>query len=246
MQEMNISNLMMAIDPSNFLKIDNTKTGVVHLPLPQSHDDVLRALKRLVTEIRDDASLIESIAKSSYFHDNGFAKIVLKQSDSFPNEIRLHLWHPNVPTYLPEGTMGNIHNHSSEFHSMVLFGEALEEIFEETKEANEQTFDVTKYSCGSRGENSEYSMIKKYNCQLKLIDKINLKPGDFHALNFSVLHKIAPRSNELATLFIQGSRKQTGTIAYCNEEKVQKSIMPSQPMSTGELTFQLNWFLQQL
>ncbi len=69
-------------------------------------------------------SQLEAIAERSYWHPNGFAKLVLDQR-RFVGEVRLHIWpaHPHDE---------DIHGHSWTYESTVLAGELTEVVYQET------------------------------------------------------------------------------------------------------------------
>lgn len=68
-------------------------------------------------------SQLEAIAERSYWHPNGFAKLVLDQR-RFVGEVRLHIWpaHPHDE---------DIHGHSWTYESTVLAGELTEVAYRE-------------------------------------------------------------------------------------------------------------------
>lgn len=105
--------------------------SVVDGPLQRSRSSRLgRELRREHADLRarlavimGSASLLEAIAESSYWHPNGFAKLVLDQR-RFVGEVRLHIWprHPHDE---------DIHGHSWTYRSTVLAGELTEVAYRE-------------------------------------------------------------------------------------------------------------------
>jgi hypothetical protein len=93
-------------------------------PLVRQLRDQRDQLVGTLTEILGSPSWQEAIAGRSYWHPNGFAKLVLAD-DPRAGQVRLHVW-PD----LPDGD--DIHGHAWAYESIVLAGELTERLYRES------------------------------------------------------------------------------------------------------------------
>lgn len=108
-------------------------------------DEALRALLR---SIASDPRRAAGVAAASYWHPNGFAKLVLHSHHDPEFHVRLHVWPDGGPDRSMFDT-ANIHNHRWRFASVVLAGGLHVEYFEETREFDvdeEKVLPCTRYS----------------------------------------------------------------------------------------------------
>jgi hypothetical protein len=69
----------------------------------------------LLDDVIADGNAVARVARQSYFHENGFLKIVLQRGQD-GRALRLHLWSGR------EESRGTIHNHCWDFTSHILVG----------------------------------------------------------------------------------------------------------------------------
>lgn len=78
----------------------------------------------LIDKILEDSHLFQSVLKESYYHENGFHKIVLLSGPYF--KLRVH--HFGAGVKIP---MENIHDHRWPFASSILSGQLRMDMFRE-------------------------------------------------------------------------------------------------------------------
>jgi hypothetical protein len=83
--------------------------------LAGAEDDI----RDYLATIAASRSRIDSVANNSYWHTNGFAKMVLHESVNGTYRVRLHAW--LEPGAVSE-RMPNVHNHRWDFASVVIVG----------------------------------------------------------------------------------------------------------------------------
>lgn len=147
--------------------------------------------------------LAEQVAVSSYWHHNGFAKLVLHAERNF--RIRLHVW-PAGENRLGET---NPHGHRWNFASEVLCGDGLEtEDYEESPGGTEHI----RY-CYLGGLNS---LTPIGHVRLKSKGKKAIRANDQHTVNTSVTHTVHPLGADVvATLVVQSHALTEKTDVYC-------------------------------
>lgn len=122
-----------------------------------------KLIKKILQEILASEECLKSITRSSYIHSNGFIKIVLgtnKNKESF----RLHYWNQSN-----ELAKRDIHNHSWDFYSSILFGQLRVHLYEECKEDYEYIYE--KYLIGNL---SNKVVIPKGKVMLSTIQVLDL------------------------------------------------------------------------
>ena len=90
-------------------------------------------LRDFLSSVITDRTLATRIAGESYWHGNGFAKLILHRHVEPAFHLRLHVWPVGGPDR-PMFETGNIHNHRWAFASVVLAGGLHVEDFERTPE----------------------------------------------------------------------------------------------------------------
>ena len=105
--------------------VDDQATGRTGLPALADELHLLRqGLPRLLEAVMGSRTWQDAFAGRSYWHPNGFAKLVLAQ-DSRRGQVRLHVW-PDPPT------TDDIHGHAWSYASIVLTGELSETTYRES------------------------------------------------------------------------------------------------------------------
>jgi hypothetical protein len=150
----------------------------------------------------------EDVAAQSYWHKNGFAKLVL-HADEF--RIRMHVWPAG------KGRLGESdpHGHRWNFASTVLCGDGLEtEEFRES--ANGHPYVRHRYigggvrglrACGAVG--------------LERISRAVVGLGEHHTVDTSVIHTVRPVGEALvATLVVQSRMLTDDTAVYCASSEI--------------------------
>jgi hypothetical protein len=116
---------------------------------PSSWPELATELRKLRTTLADrlaaivgSRSLQEDIADRSYWHHNGFAKLVLDH-DACRGQVRLHIW-PGLPT------ADDIHGHAWYYASTVLTGQLSEITYREAPQG--KGWPMWRHSYGGVGQ----------------------------------------------------------------------------------------------
>lgn len=143
------------------------------------------------------------VAARSYWHHNGFAKLVLHAGDEF--RIRMHVW-PEGPGRLGET---NPHGHRWNFASEVLCGDGLET--EEYREAPGGARHI-RY-CYLGGVNS---LTATGQARLEAVSSKVVRANQRHTVDTSVIHTVHPVGTAVvATLVVQSRALRENTAVYC-------------------------------
>lgn len=171
-------------------------------------EEVTKPLEKLLFSLIADRSKLHEIAEQSYIHDLGFIKLVLSTSP----ELRLHFWNDS-----PRLRQTNIHNHTADFGSYVLYGKLRQELFRQSKVqlgALPDLFQV--FRCGSTKRNS-YKMNQLGSGYLeRTSDEEIMGPRSYYLTN-DFLHRVTSQV-ETVTLLAQGPRKRNYTNVWSKSE----------------------------
>tara|TARA_R110002072_G_scaffold303007_1_gene491274 strand:+ start:7361 stop:8047 length:687 start_codon:yes stop_codon:yes gene_type:complete len=144
-------------------------------------------LKELIYSLLSNQADLEEVASRSYFHKNGFLKILLL--DQRPKySVRLHIW--------PSSTFNDthIHDHPWEMSTMVLKGEYSWHIFK-LRNSNQPT-NYSAYQCKYLDDYSGHSFSFDSNVRVQQEKTIDLKAGLPVELSSGEYHKVV-KSNVL-------------------------------------------------
>ena|SRR5437763_749392 len=185
-------------------------------------------------EILQDGVAMRVAAARSYWHPNGFAKLVLHTSAEPEFRIRLHVW-PLISDEPPAGE-SNPHSHRWEFASTVLAGGGLHmEEFEETTRSG-KLFDRYRYGADPA---NRAALLSDGAVRLKRVAAPHVRRGAVYQCDTDVVHTVRPIEAGLtATVVIQGPRRVRSTVVYC--EPGQSDDQPN-GMLTEE---QFRWLLK--
>jgi len=171
----------------------------------------------------DDEERAARCAARSYWHRNGFAKLVLHATPDF--RIRLHVW--------PEGTgrpgEPNPHSHRWDFASSVLCGDGL--VSTEYEEcADGAPFHRHRYTGGG----IDAALISDVHIGLTVKTHGTIATHESYDVTTHVVHTIKPRGTSLiATLLVQGPPKLDSTLVYCAPG--QQADQPGVPISADDV-----------
>lgn len=173
-------------------------------------------------EILDDEEAIRAAAKRSYWHPNGFAKMVLHASADF--RIRLHVWPESEE---PSRGESNPHSHRWEFASTIVAGEGMHMV--EYRETTEGGKAHDRYRYGADPANPA-ALLADGEARLAVEKIPHVRRGEVYACDTDVVHTVRPIDAGLtATVVIQGPHRTPTTVVYC--EPGQTDDQPN-----GELT----------
>jgi hypothetical protein len=195
-----------------------------------SHPDTLRLL--LAQLLRSEQALA-SIQARSYYHHNGFRKLVLLQNKAF--KLRLHLWEARS-----EHHHENIHDHRWNFASALLAGSFKTVIWEEDAQGPEVRLDCT-YTPARNG--SVYAVRENGKVRLREQATLMLGAGDVYYMPASTLHQVTdPGAGATRTLMLTA----TPVLANCKlyaEHSIPESDKVNMPFSSGEIRRELTSLL---
>ncbi|HVL84648.1 MAG TPA: hypothetical protein VM367_10260 [Pseudonocardia sp.] len=152
----------------------------------------------------DDPRSASPIAKESYWHVNGFAKLVLHSEPS--HRVRLHVW-PEGPG--PRGET-DPHSHRWDFASAVVAGPGL--LVTEFQEGR-PGLPIVRYRY--TGGATRNSLSCDGDASLREVSRREIGTFDTYATDIRAVHTVGPLSSAMtATLVVQGPHRTDSTRVY--------------------------------
>lgn len=160
-----------------------------------------------LTTIRAERATRQAVAARSYWHPNGFAKVVLNTGADY--SLRLHVWTERRPW---SGDL-NPHGHRWEFASWVIAGALREFTFSEVASGEPAgTFHRCEY--GRRPGGGRY-LQPVGDVTLYRTDEMLRTAGHVYDCARTVVHAVDPVGSDLiATLVVQGPPSVDPTVVY--------------------------------
>ncbi|WP_328646818.1 hypothetical protein OHS58_00840 [Amycolatopsis sp. NBC_00348] len=159
--------------------------------------------------LTNDAKVAE-IAGRSYWHPNGFAKLVLHTSAEPEFRIRLHVW-PESDVVSPGES--NPHSHRWEFASHILVGTGMHMV--EFTEVADGGKPFRRYRYGADPAHPA-ALVTDGEVRLKRQRSPHVVRGEVYSCDMDVVHTVRPIDAGLtATVVIQGPRRTPATVVYC-------------------------------
>lgn len=170
------------------------------------------------------------VAARSYWHPNGFAKLVVHAEPDF--RVRLHLWPAGA------GRLGeaNPHGHRWDFASSVLCGAGVRSTtYEESPDGS------TYVRHGYVGNGRQAALVSGCNVGLAIRDATDVGTHDRYVVTTETVHTIGLLGTSLvATLVVQGRPRLISTPVYCAPgSQVDQPGIPILPEEIRELTLAL-------
>jgi hypothetical protein len=184
-------------------------------------------LSAVLEEIRGDKAHMAAIHRRSYWHPNGFAKLVLCTAPRYTT--RLHIW----PSLRPRHGDANPHAHRWVFASWVIAGRLSETTFAETESVT---------TADSVHERCEYGRDSGGDAYLRPQRPVALVPtatavrdaGTVYDCPAGTVHTVAPLGSGLmATAVLQGPAASDGAAVY-----VRTGVLPEHredPLTAADL-----------
>ncbi|WP_410655006.1 hypothetical protein [Amycolatopsis sp. lyj-112] len=170
-------------------------------------DDRETFLSWLEEILRDEES-VRAAAKRSYWHPNGFAKMVLHSSADF--RIRLHVWPSSEK---PSRGESNPHSHRWEFASTIIAGEGMHMV--EYNETGEGGKPHDRYRYGADPADPA-ALLADGEARLKVVKSPHVRRGEVYSCDTGIVHTVRPIDAGLtATVVIQGTHRTPTTVVYC-------------------------------
>jgi hypothetical protein len=162
---------------------------------------------RWLDRLRSDTAEVATVAARSYWHPNGFAKLILHPGPAV--RIRLHVWPAAAGVRLGES---NPHSHRWEFASTVLAGGGLDMV-----EYAETATGGTPYARYRYGADPTDRAALRRDGLVRLVPVRTpvARPGAVYSCDTTVVHTVAPVGAALtATLVFQGPQRTPSTVVY--------------------------------
>lgn len=195
-----------------------------------SQSDSLRLL--LAQLLRDEAALT-AVQRRSYYHHNGFRKLVLLQNRAF--KLRLHLWEANS-----ERHHENIHDHRWNFASCLLAGRFQTVVWEEDAAGPETRLNCTYTPAQADGC---YGVHEHGQVRLRQRATHVLQAGDQYYMPASTLHQVTdPGQGETITLMLTAT-PVLGNCKLYAEHSIPEQDKQNVPFSRTEIRRELTSLL---
>ena len=167
----------------------------------------------LLATITSDRTVATDVSRRSYWHSNGFAKLVVHVNDEPEFRLRLHVW-PSDARHGPG--YENIHNHRWAFGSIVLAGAIRVEQFAEVDEFDQCGTVVCNrlvYEAAAPGRVGALRVEGK--CALRRVGLPVYPAGTAYFCDTQMLHTVSRASGgTAATLMLAGAAAGNDALVY--------------------------------
>jgi len=177
-------------------------------------------ISRLFELVISSDLFLNKMLKSSYYHKNGFDKIVLLQSNSF--KIRIHNFDP---IYIGDK---NIHDHRWLFGSTILKGSFEMSLYDESNYEGEKRFKNT-YESSGKVTNDGYVYLKER-------ENLLIHRGMSYFMPTEELHDIKGISNSGAISLMMTGISQKTTCKLYSASKIYDSGKNKEPISIEKIS----------
>jgi hypothetical protein len=178
-------------------------------------------------ELCHDDSSVAAAAARSYWHPNGFAKLVLHTSTDPEFRLRLHVWPASDQPHQGES---NPHSHRWEFASTVVAGAGLHMVEYKENAHRGKLHARYRYGCDPT---DPAALRPDGEVRLLRTNAPHVRPGQVYSCDTEVVHTVVPIAAGLtATLVIQGPRRSQSTVVYC--EPGQSEDQPNGELSESD------------
>ncbi|HEX3650045.1 MAG TPA: hypothetical protein VHV49_16575 [Pseudonocardiaceae bacterium] len=157
-------------------------------------------------ELRNDEAAVRTVAERSYWHPNGFAKLVLHTEPD--HRLRLHVWPAG------DGRLGesNPHSHRWPFASTVVTGGGLHMVEYTESATRGRRYDRYRYGADPA---DRAALLADGDARLTRVRSLHNRPGGVYSCDTDVVHTVAPIGAALtATVVVQGPQRTPSTVVY--------------------------------
>lgn len=183
----------------------STVDGLIHAA--RSLASAPEAVAAWLDEVRNGP--VAAMARRSYWHPNGFAKLVLHINGDPEFRIRLHVW-PEVDG--PPLGESNPHSHRWDFASTVVAGGGLHMVEYVETQRGGKPYD--RYRYGADPANPA-ALLRAGGARLTRTSSPHVRFGGVYSCDIDVVHTVVPiRSGLTATLVVQGPHRSPATRVY--------------------------------
>ncbi|MEC3980796.1 hypothetical protein [Amycolatopsis sp. H20-H5] len=175
----------------------------------------------------DDDAAAHDAAGRSYWHPNGFAKLVLHTAAESRFRVRLHIWPASKEASQGES---NPHSHRWEFASVVLAGKGMHMF--EYRETIGGGKPYQRYRYGTDPADPA-ALVRDGQVRLRKTSSPHVQRGEVYSCDTEVVHTVRPIAADLtATVVVQGPRRVRSTVVYC--EPGQTEDQPNRAVTDTE------------
>jgi hypothetical protein len=181
----------------------------------------------LETSFRD-IEVARATAARSYWHPNGFAKLVLYTSTEPEFKIRMHVWSESGSSRRGET---NPHSHRWEFASTLITGQGI--LLPEYGEVVEGGEQFTRYRYGTNPADPAL-LVDDGTVRLAKVRSSRLSRGGLYTCGTEVVHTAEPVGEQLtATLVVQGRHRTSTTAVFRSPGETDEQ--PNRPLPVTDL-----------
>lgn len=189
-------------------------------------------LQALLQLLLGDEEALNAIQQHSYYHHNGFRKLVLLQNAAF--KLRLHLWEARN-----EAHHENIHDHRWNFASRLLVG-----CFQTVIWAEDPTGPETRLDCTyTPARDGKYVVRENGRVKLRQLATHTLRAGDLYYMPASTLHQVTdPGQGHTRSLMLTATPVLAGCKLYA-EHSIPEKDKDNVPFTREEIRDELRALL---
>lgn len=167
----------------------------------------------LITNLLGDTDSVKAIQAASYYHKNGFDKIVLLSGKNF--KLRLHHFYPPGQ----KQPMENVHDHRWDFSSSILFGDMGMKIYKEDVNGDDLRYGYL-YSPVKGGK---YSPKFQDMIRVQCTENRRYAAGQHYFMPNDIMHRITDMGQQgCITLMMTGPGDRPTCKLYAAQPFVQK------------------------
>jgi len=156
-------------------------------------------LQAHLNDVLLDGNKLDEMTRKSFYHPTGGYKLVLASDGYDGPELRLHIW-PTGSNIGREHNSYSVHNHKWSFASRIVRGSFMEQIFIESTDAANESYDRYKFDSRVRGEEYESAFVGR-----RFLTRLFCGPllaGAAYEQSSETLHSFQPSTESLSvTLF---------------------------------------------
>jgi hypothetical protein len=175
-------------------------------------------LRSLLHRVVSAPKVTDQIRQTSYWHPNGFAKVMLHIDEDHDFQIRLHVW----PTGKRRLACSNPHSHRCDYASALVVGGGLQIVrFTEMPDVTDAAQGKDEWSVYDRHSQESKSDSKSSAfrhdgvVRLKASQAVLWKAGAAYTCGTDVVHTVEPINAALmATILVQDTMRESSTVVY--------------------------------
>lgn len=206
---------------------DREKGADFDLRLSNSQPLSTLNLRNLLSVALKSPQLLKQIAARSYWHPNGFLKLILARS-STGSTLRIHIWRQQKQQSPPAGLDTDIHSHRWPFVSFVIAGALDIHEFTETDKAGDE---YSKYICAPN-EAGQYKLKQLGLARLSRCKNQTVGVGKYYSIDTNILHQVFNRSDETITIVIQGLPARDESLVFRKPDCQSDGQHDERPLTT--------------